>query len=382
MYLSSKLTVDNFMEKYGSIQVQGETVRARRLITPAERLVLSSVCPTIPHDVLIRELKEMGLNLVSPITFLRIGASLPEYNHIKSFRRQVFVSPHSIMIPDSILINYESVTYRIFIAQDNLTCYACKQTGHISSKCPNTNNTLSPTQAQNSTSQNPTSTLISHSATDNGSQSHQAEDGDPNNINIQKPSSISSTPQTLLPTSEASKIIPTEENIPTKNPCEKTSEVMVQQASLGIIGESSSTSVKRSIDETLSPPIENLNTNNPTFALPQTPRQTNIQKPKKPKRTAPTPDALKFFMNKNSTTLPLNYDQLIMLIENTQGNNSPIEIIQEYTTDLPGLINVLTISYPYLSDKTTKHRFTRLKNKLNHYLGKDITDSELSSSDA
>ncbi|XP_050509664.1 uncharacterized protein LOC126886705 [Diabrotica virgifera virgifera] len=93
MYLSSKQAVEDFMTNYGSIQVNGETVRARRLITPAERIVLSNVCPSIPHEVIIQELKHLGLNLVSPITFLKISASLPEYSHLKSFRRQVFISP-------------------------------------------------------------------------------------------------------------------------------------------------------------------------------------------------------------------------------------------------------------------------------------------------
>lgn len=102
MYLSSKNNVENFMNNHGSIQIHGQTLRARRLITPAERLVLSNVCPTIPHEVIHRELEKLGLTMVSPITFLKISASLPEYSHILGFRRTVYVSPHNINLPDSI----------------------------------------------------------------------------------------------------------------------------------------------------------------------------------------------------------------------------------------------------------------------------------------
>uniref|UniRef100_A0A6P7GAT3 Uncharacterized protein LOC114335864 isoform X2 n=1 Tax=Diabrotica virgifera virgifera TaxID=50390 RepID=A0A6P7GAT3_DIAVI len=135
MYLSSKQAVEDFMTNYGSIEVHGEIFRARRLITPAERIVLSNVCPSIPHEVIIQELKHLGINLVSPITFLKISVSLPEYNHIKSFRRQMFISPHNTTIPDSILLNYDNTNNRIFISQDSMTCYICKQIGHIASNC-------------------------------------------------------------------------------------------------------------------------------------------------------------------------------------------------------------------------------------------------------
>lgn len=134
MYLKNKEIVDKFMNNHGTIEVGGQSLRARRLITPAERLVLSNVSPSIPHQVLKDELQNLKLNLVSPITFLKINSHLPEYSHILSFRRQVFISSHTISLPESIVITYEDTPYRIFLSQD-MICYNCKKHGHIASKC-------------------------------------------------------------------------------------------------------------------------------------------------------------------------------------------------------------------------------------------------------
>lgn len=158
MYLKSKEIVENFMENHGAIEVKGQCLRARRLVTPAERLVLSNVCPTIPHQLLADELNKLQLNLISPITFLRINSNLPEYSHILSFRRQVYVSSHSISLPESILVTYEETPYRIFLSQD-IICYNCKKHGHIASKCTenlpqtegveNSSKQINPTTAKN-----------------------------------------------------------------------------------------------------------------------------------------------------------------------------------------------------------------------------------------
>ncbi|CAG9815998.1 unnamed protein product [Phaedon cochleariae] len=140
MYLSSKETVDKFMNENGMIEINGESLRARRLITPAERLVLSNVSPTIPHDLLNHELQKIGLSPVSPISFLRISASISEYSHILSFRRQVYISSPDVTIPESIMITFDDTSYRIFLSQDGLTCFSCKKAGHISSQCKTSSN--------------------------------------------------------------------------------------------------------------------------------------------------------------------------------------------------------------------------------------------------
>uniref|UniRef100_A0A6P7GB56 Uncharacterized protein LOC114340037 n=1 Tax=Diabrotica virgifera virgifera TaxID=50390 RepID=A0A6P7GB56_DIAVI len=80
IYFSSKQLVDNFLKNYGSIKISNQILTARKLITPSQRIVLSGVCPStsIPHSILEAELIKLGLNLLSPINFLKINASRPE----------------------------------------------------------------------------------------------------------------------------------------------------------------------------------------------------------------------------------------------------------------------------------------------------------------
>ncbi|KAL5239473.1 hypothetical protein ACI65C_006883 [Semiaphis heraclei] len=73
----------------------------------------------------------------SPITCLRAGIQLEGYAHILSFRRQLFVKAEDIpKMPSSILINYDGINHRIFITDDQVTCFSCKMSGHVASKCP------------------------------------------------------------------------------------------------------------------------------------------------------------------------------------------------------------------------------------------------------
>nr|CAH7717614.1 unnamed protein product [Callosobruchus chinensis] len=110
------------------------------MVTPADRLVISNVCPTLPHAVLRDRLLEFGINIISPITFLRIGAPLPEYSHILSFRRQAYITPtEATTIPDSLEITHEDLIYRIFLSLDSQKCYKCKESGHVASQCPSAN---------------------------------------------------------------------------------------------------------------------------------------------------------------------------------------------------------------------------------------------------
>nr|CAH7716692.1 unnamed protein product [Callosobruchus chinensis] len=127
VYLSSKAWVDKFLADPGEIVIQGEKVRARRLVTPSDRLVISNVCPTIPNTAIKSALEQLDLQL-SPISFLRIDATLPEYSHILSFRRVTYVAPNeSTKIPESIEINHEGLKYRIFLSLDSQKCFKCKQ---------------------------------------------------------------------------------------------------------------------------------------------------------------------------------------------------------------------------------------------------------------
>lgn len=68
--------VETFMSTYGGINLTGIFVQARRLVSPAKRVILSNVSPCLPHEVIEKELKERGLKIVSDIRL--IGAGIPK----------------------------------------------------------------------------------------------------------------------------------------------------------------------------------------------------------------------------------------------------------------------------------------------------------------
>ena len=75
---------------------------------------------------------------MSPITFLKIGVNNPEYNHILSFRRQVYtLPPENIEVPNSMVVTHEDASYRIFLSLNSLAYFKCKQSRHIAANCPN-----------------------------------------------------------------------------------------------------------------------------------------------------------------------------------------------------------------------------------------------------
>lgn len=138
-YLSSRQLVDKFMTERGGISIEDRYFSARRLVTPAERLVISNVCPSIPHKVLETKLSLM-VNLISPMNFITLGVKENDLGHILSFRRQIYVIKNDkTTVPDSILIDFDGENHRIFLSFDDITCYKCKKAGHIARSCPNAN---------------------------------------------------------------------------------------------------------------------------------------------------------------------------------------------------------------------------------------------------
>lgn len=108
IYLSSKNTVESFVSIHEGITIKDTFVKARRLVSPAKRVILSNVSPCIPHEIIEQELKRLNLKVVSQITFIGAGLTNPEYKHILSFRRQVYIIlDEKENLPESILISFK-----------------------------------------------------------------------------------------------------------------------------------------------------------------------------------------------------------------------------------------------------------------------------------
>lgn len=118
------------------ITVGSSKLTMRPYIARLKRVILSNVMPFIPDNVIEAKLKEMGIQLRSAITPLRISAG-SAFAHIESFRRQIFVHPDDIEKFDSdFSLNYDSTTYHIYVNMDKMKCFECGAEGHTTRQCP------------------------------------------------------------------------------------------------------------------------------------------------------------------------------------------------------------------------------------------------------
>ncbi|CAH1105307.1 unnamed protein product [Psylliodes chrysocephalus] len=274
MYLSSQEIVEKFMNDYsGIIEINNEILQARRYVTPSERIILSNVCPSIPHDILIKELEHIGVTILSPITFLKNSASLPEFNHILSFRRQVFIKPTALPIPESFLINYENTSYRIFLVRDILKCFNCKQEGHTSTNCktaPTSTNPSEipsiPNQSQNSIIAIPETITPSSAVTASTSVVV---------VVVVVPNPL----KNMLLKSNATSI----ENA--NNPQQQQPKQAIESNASAMEIDQTPSSTKRNIDDTLSPPILDETSPNFTKPLDPTPKKKKSKSANLPEKT-------------------------------------------------------------------------------------------------
>ncbi|CAH0560626.1 unnamed protein product [Brassicogethes aeneus] len=316
IYLSSKEIADKFINEHGSIIINNEIIQARKLVTPSQRIVLSNVSPTIPHTALATELGKMGLTLMSPITFLRIGIPNPEYSHILSFRRQVYIAPQNCSIPDSIVITDENTPYRIFITQDGLTCFKCKQQNHLAANCPNS----APENIEEVT--------------------HATVPENPINI-LSQNNTINQTPNI-------------NENSIIESP----------------------TGSKRSISTVLTPPLEdNPKSQTEPFIKPKETAQKKLKTRQHSDISTKTVEQLmepvKKFVEENK--FALNFEQITDFFENVHGSPDPLSCAKQYTSDIHDLIVMLTLIYPHFTERSIKTRCTKIRNKLSEQIKvKDI----------
>lgn len=136
IYLTSKTLVDEIMTKNKFLIINNNKFEIRRLISPTQKVIISNVCPTIPNYIIEEALKQLGIKIVSQISYLRAGMQEQEFQHILSFRRQVYINQdEKNEIPETITVDHENITYRIFLSGETTKCTICNRQGHMANQC-------------------------------------------------------------------------------------------------------------------------------------------------------------------------------------------------------------------------------------------------------
>lgn len=345
IYLSSESLVEKFMSGPAEITIKGENLKARKLITPNERLLLSGVCPSIPHILIENELTKFGLKLMSPLTFLRIGSQLPEFQHVLSFRRQTYIQPLAdIDLPSSFLMTYDQTSYRIYLSLDKPSCFICKKTGHIAANCPNHNQQNDSSHIQHQPQQPIQQQPI-----------QQQPQESPKSI----PSPLEMEPNHPVGNSNA------EPSLNQQTDTNLMPPVLIMETNC--ISKDQSTTNKRTISEinTTPSPTEELNKE---FKVPT---QTKKKQKKQTESTRSIQEIMmptKTVFHDTSNNFNLTYEQTLDFFENYTSSTDPISLLQTYTTDIPNFIYMLTTIKPYFTEKSMKTKCTKLINKIEKML--------------
>lgn len=347
IYLSSIKLVDKIVEEHSMIAINDYEIGIRRLVTPARRIVISNVCPSIPHYIIESELKQLGIKTVSPVSFIRAGITGDEYSHVMSFRRQVYSMPtESEELPSSILITHDNTQYRIYLSDDNLKCYICKSPGHIARRCPTqilgqAQTIVSPTTADKSDQILNQTILPNTSNPPEERNVHLADKPTTRDVPVQ-PVTSKRPAETISTPSEFS----TDEFFPQ---IDNLDEAQVSQIILGDSQKNPKRSSKKMKKSDSKENLPNLNKSMSTESL--TSVRDSLQPIENP-------------LKENEISTDLNFEQITDFIENAYGCKDPLSLAQQYTENIPGVVQLLEDIQPYLTSRNMKNRCTRLRKKI------------------
>lgn len=367
IYFSNEQLVEDFMNNHGRIMIKDQYLNARRLVTPSERLLLSNVCPSIPHTVIESQLYAHGIKPISPLTFLRISSQTPEFQHILSFRRQTYISPpNNITIPESILISFEQTTYRIFLTLDKQSCYVCKQNGHLAANCPSnktTTNTFSappPSLTQN------TNIGQSETTMNNIQQQHHTPQ-QPHSLLQDQPQYSSQLTQEVQLEQQSHqqniRQLPNEQDSPISQfLAEITAPI---KTAIPNTTEANKLPIKRPISEITTPPTKV--SEEPIFAKPKDVKEKKLKSSPNIETNKDWGTKLapaKAILEDPAAKYPLTFEELVDFFENSNGSPDPLSTLKIYTSEITKVTDLLTQIYPHLKDRQIKSRCTRLRNKI------------------
>lgn len=324
IYFSSKEVVNRFIEKEGGLTINDMFIQARKLIMPAKRIIVSNVSPCIPHHVLEEKLKQENIKVVSPVSFIGAGIGLDQYKHVLSFRRQFFVAEETAAsVPSSLLIKFDDEEYRIFLTDDQMRCFRCREIGHVAARCTRADNetVIIPVRPENRGKRPPPSP--SNTTEDdvfNLSQEPENDSGTEDNVSITE-------------VDESQLIVPDAEGVmPTNEP---RNDIFRQPTKL--------------------PKAKRIRVDRPSTD--EEDGQDNLQEVEE--------------LWKKDNDYPIDFINFSEFMNKVKGSEKPAEIARRYTQDLEGLITVIKDARVLISRRATKQRCRRLIEALVKVLNKE-----------
>lgn len=355
IFLKSKEIVTELISKHKTIEIQNKTVHIRQLYNPDKRFILANVYNNIPNNTILEALRHHDIIPTSPITCLRAGIQLEGYSHILSFRRQLFIKAEdSTKMPNSLLINYDGTNHRIFISDDQVTCFNCKAIGHVASKCPNN------IESHNYNNENKIEDInepLVDLITDNWTETTNSTEPItptviiPNNNLINIDNSTMDFDQTETTDNGGIKRAASSSTI--SNVTQKSISLINKIGTKPIIDEkkqttTTSTATKIQRDQVIKKSKTLVRSNSSEKIA------DSIKQSIEPARN---------IMN-NNKHLDIDFEQLRNIIINVQGNSDPIDICNQYGTDAKTVLNTIEVIRPAIKAQSLKNRLTRLSTKL------------------
>jgi len=356
IFLSSKEALETLLKKSKTISVNEHTIPIRRLINPAKKITISNVCPSIPNQTILDALKNINIIPVSQVTHIKAGINIEGYEHILSFRRQIFINHEDITkLPGSLVINSNQTQFRIFFTDDRITCFLCKAVGHTSASCKK---------------QTPSSCMTDTNITNNIQTSHNINktiDDHPVELleDIQFPEFLSidaTPPQNIMDWNEEKQ----NKSLTLPLPCTidiTTQETMETSASAYFKRPLSNTSIPKSPTSPIASGSQ-MPLNQPDKKKAKIRSRSNsLTSTEDNKLDSMLKPAVIFFANSENSSVTL--DQFKYFLENFRNPNITIHTLcNEISSNISELLDLIEKVRPLITDRSMKSKLTSASNLL------------------
>ena len=345
LYLSSKTIAENLITNIVKVNIKQHTLQIKPLVSVSKRVIISNVDPIIPSSLILQELEKLDINPKSSISELKAAINAPGYGHVHSFRRQIYIDPNEIeKLPANLKLHFNDSIFWIYFSIDKLTCFLCKEEGHLARHCKNSE----------------------YSKQNNNTTQIQKE--------INEDVNLSSNVDILKDNSENEKNSQKNDETPMENSDILTTTFNSFKRPLDL-DTISTTSTKDSTNENNSQSIKK-------FPKKKKSKTTTVKTP------PPSLDSIeklllpaKNHIKSNAQRYPMNFEQLKNYIQDTYGKDEIISITKTYTNNSTDLTDMLTEIYPHLIERKIKSQITRIKNKILNPNATESSNDEFSSTE-